>query len=198
MGWDVGHENMGADGVSSWMLAVEDKDYPWGDIADAEDLRSFAFQTLIQVVRDPWTALPSIVLENRCAPERRSLAFRRRHIAAELGLELDDIYADEAQPTLEQELELAAHTYLAWHRICVQRRPTLTLVIEGDLAVLAPFNRTGWDTAAAGELPRNANKPYQGVVQRKPLTTMTAAEIDRLGPELRGALLELRRQYGYA
>ena len=32
MGYDVCHENMGKDGISSWMLAVKSSDYPWGNI----------------------------------------------------------------------------------------------------------------------------------------------------------------------
>ena len=62
MGHKVGHEKMRLNGVSSWMLAVEDVKYPWGD--DINKNR-FYFKNIIHIVRNPINAIPSIILENK-------------------------------------------------------------------------------------------------------------------------------------
>jgi hypothetical protein len=62
MGYNVGHENINEEGVSSWMLCVDDEKYPWGDI---KDKFRYYFENIIHVVRNPFDAIPSIILENK-------------------------------------------------------------------------------------------------------------------------------------
>ncbi len=118
-GLDVGHERLGANGISSWMFAVDDDPYPFARNRGAELRRDKQFATVIQHVRNPADAIPSIMVENRHSPV--SYQFRRRHILKELGIDLDS-YPDE--------LERAGVSYLAWNRLIERMNPQLVVQVE--------------------------------------------------------------------
>jgi hypothetical protein len=56
LGRDVGHERMGVDGISSWCMAVQATEAPWGP-SRHERLR---FDVILQQVRNPTLAIPSM------------------------------------------------------------------------------------------------------------------------------------------
>jgi hypothetical protein len=68
-GWDVGHERIGADGISSWMWAVESSDVPWGAARVGE------FENVLHILRNPAACVSSVAYV-----ERASEDWRRRYI----------------------------------------------------------------------------------------------------------------------
>ncbi|NEO35141.1 MAG: hypothetical protein F6J90_01995 [Moorea sp. SIOASIH] len=83
LGFDIGHEKLGQDGVSSWLMAVKDLNAPWGDNSSSYYVK---FNYLILYVRNPQDALPSILLENEV---ERSLNFRRNYILRQLDFDIN-------------------------------------------------------------------------------------------------------------
>ena len=113
MGYKIGHENMGRDGTSSWLLAVKDNKYPYGNVINIE---SYKFEKIIHVVRNPFDAIPSIILENKYSPSNKSYNFRRKHINNVFNINLPEI--DINKITLLEDIEIAIKTYIYWNKLC--------------------------------------------------------------------------------
>ena len=63
MGIDVGHEVMGEDGTVNWTYLIEnEKPFNW----IAEPRSSYEFDIFVHLVRDPFTAIPSIFFTETC------------------------------------------------------------------------------------------------------------------------------------
>jgi hypothetical protein len=56
LGMDVRHEQMGADGIATWCMAVESDDSPWGG-----GRRGVHFKTILHQVRHPLKVIPSLL-----------------------------------------------------------------------------------------------------------------------------------------
>ncbi|CUH70096.1 Glycosyltransferase family 25 (LPS biosynthesis protein) [Thalassovita autumnalis] len=69
MGFDIGHETDGVDGVASWMMSVDDPKNPWAGHPIAERRSNLFWDHCLHVVRNPMTALPAITRENQYAPK---------------------------------------------------------------------------------------------------------------------------------
>lgn len=163
LGLDVGHEQLGRDGISSWMFAVDADDNPYALDAAARTRRALAWKHLVMPVRDLATAAPSVMRDSEHAPP--SYAFRRQHILRLTGLDLD---------TLATPLERAVRSVTSWMRIVLAQQPALWFRIEDPPEALRDFliqaglcgpeaRAVVLDTAAV-----NADKPYQGVRRPKP------------------------------
>ncbi len=81
LGIQVGHERLGRHGICSWMHAIEDISLPYS----APFVPIGSFQTTIAFVRNPFDAIPSIMLENTRAS---SFDFRRFHIYRLLDVDI--------------------------------------------------------------------------------------------------------------
>jgi GR25 family glycosyltransferase involved in LPS biosynthesis len=189
-GLDVGHERMGAHGISSWMFAADDEEYPFAANPEAQTRRDKHFAVIIEHVRNPAEAIPSIIVENENSAA--SYQFRRRHLLGELGFDLDSA----AHP-----VERAALALLGWHTLITRLQPQLTVRIEDGEDALRRFLVTrGFVSDAfhpAALPPKNANtrKPYQGVIIEKP--ALQAADWAGISPGTRERLQEFCRQHGY-
>ena len=114
LGCNVGHERLETDGLCSWINAVEDCNPLSGaPVAFASD-----FAATLLYVRDPETAIPSIIVEDS---NGRSFAFRRFHVFRELGVDI----AEYREPAAR-----AVASYLAWTKIVERRKPLATLHVE--------------------------------------------------------------------
>jgi len=153
MGYKVGHENMDYDGVSSWMLAVKDDIYPYGNIINID---KYKFENIIHLIRNPFDAIPSIILENKYTPNNKSYNFKIQHIKNILGIKMQEI--DFNNITLKDEIELAIKTYLYWNKICELNNPTLVCKIE-EIEPLEVFNT---NKIIINTMPKNSNKLYNG------------------------------------
>jgi hypothetical protein len=163
LGLDVGHEKLGADGISSWMFAVEAEDNPYAQDEVARTRRALAWKHLVMPVRDLATAVGSVMRDSMHAPP--SYQFRREHILRLSGLDLEQI----ATP-----LERAVHSVTTWTRIVLALEPALWFRIEDQHLRLRDFlvdARLCPPECRAVEIdtaPVNANKAYRGVHYPKP------------------------------
>jgi hypothetical protein len=161
LGVDVGHETDGVDGISSWMFAVEADENPWARHPAARTRRAFHWHHMIQCVRDPATAVPSIMRENAHAPA--SYDFRRDHILRGTGTDLD---------SFKTEAERALASLCLWNKIIRAQSPAFTFRIEADAGALQDFlTASGFELDQEAELdltPANANKRYKGQTYDKP------------------------------
>lgn len=188
-GLQIGHEDDGKDGISSWMFAVDAEENPWALSPVARTRRALHWDTLIQVVRDPATAIPSIIRENRHAPA--SYDFRRTHIVAETGTDLD---------SFESEADRAVASLCLWNRIIRDQSPAFVCRIESDHAALAEFlSGAGYAVSVPNDLdltPANADKAYKGKRHAKP--DLSPDDWSALSERAQSLLAEYCTAYGYS
>lgn len=188
MGYDVGHEQMKKDGTSSWLLAVNDVEYPWGDV---NELNKYHFENIIHIVRNPFNAIPSIILENnlvhKISPNNASYMFRRKHIKLIFGI---DLPKEINKMNLMDQLEIAIITFLLWNKICEMKNPNIICKIE-NIKPIQIFNKNGVkiDTCA-----QNRNED-RSVYVKKP--TITKKMWENVHPELLKILEIFCHKYNY-
>lgn len=189
-GMAVGHEAMESDGISSWMFAVYDDHNPYyfDDLAKS---RLFTyFKHLVVHVRDPRTAIPSIINENLYSSE--SYKFRRKHILDQNQVDLDGFHC---------EVERAAASLINWTDIIARQEPDLIYRIEDQATELMIFlKQQAMSTKTLEEvaLPSkktNSDKPYKGIVYPKPM--ITKDDILKIDKVLLARLNEYCVTYGY-
>jgi hypothetical protein len=125
-GMEIGHEMMGRHGMASWMFAVDDLVAPFGRGYGLAPMNC-SFKMVIQHLRDPFDAAPSIMIENKVGP---SLVYRRQHIMDAFGFDIT---------SLERPLDRAVASYLFWNKIVELRQPKFVFRIEKDLDRLGQF-----------------------------------------------------------
>lgn len=106
-GYDIGHEKMGKDGISSWMFAVEDKQV-FGDKSLYR--KDFTFDIVIMSMRNPL----DIVCSTYYTASDLSLIFRKKHINLE-GI---------------NKLEMTVKSVLEWYKIIESQKPNLKLYVD--------------------------------------------------------------------
>jgi tetratricopeptide (TPR) repeat protein len=117
LGVEIGHERIDAAGICGWMHAVEDLNMPY----KAPAIDDLSFSATLAYVRDPETAIPSIILENGGG---QSFGFRRFHVARQLGIDI----ARHRDP-----IARAVDSYLCWMRIVDRQNPLAILRVESLL-----------------------------------------------------------------
>lgn len=190
LGFDVGHERAGADGISSWMFGADAERNPYALDKVAEKRADLHWDFLLHVVRDPATAIPSIMRENRWAPP--SYEFRRTQILKQTGFDLD---------TCKSELEKAVFSLVYWSRMILEMGPDQVLRLEDAHKSLRRFliqNRliTDSDPTELETTPVNANKLYKGV--RHPLPEVTKQDWRGLSAKARDELNWYCNTYAYS
>jgi len=189
-GLDVRHEEMGDDGISSWMFAVEDDENPWAKNKYALSSRYTVFDYVIHHVRDPSSAIPSIVRENTRSVV--SYQFRRKHIEQALAIDID------RYPT---DLEKATASFLYWNRIIEKLNPDISVRVEDceeDIfRLLSAHNLTDVDKPLQDVVEKtcNADKLYKGVRYAKPV--IVEHDWAMICDELKEELMKFCVEYGY-
>lgn len=186
---DVGDEYVGAHGISSWMMAVDDRHNPYAGDELGRSRRNLAWDWLFLVVRDIKSAVPSVIVENEHAAD--SYAFRRKHIRKQLGIDLDD--APDA-------LGKAILSLSCWSRIVLAQSPHFVFRIEDQQNEFRDFLVAhGVAPSAAATLDVNENvnarKPYAGVTYEKPHIAFDVW--GRLGSDLKDHVTWYSQQFGY-
>lgn len=190
MGMDVGHEKMGADGISSWMFAVFDEQNPYAGDQLAESRYFKWFRHVVQHVRDPRNAIPSIVRDTLYAA--KALDFRRKHIQLQFDVDICSYSA---------VLEQAVASLVFWNKIIEIQKPDFVYRVEDEEARLWSFSGEVSLTDRSfqeGELPGkdiNKDKPYSGVIRKKP--EISDFEIGKIDPGLLALLNGHCLKYGY-
>lgn len=163
-GLDVGHEADGADGICSWMFAVNKKaPYSKDSIASLRD--GLSWSGLICVTRNPLEAIPSIMDDNIYAPP--SYEFRRQAIRDQFDIDLNH---------LATNFQRAVASYAYWYKILLQQTSLVFRIEEGprgladqllgiDSAEFVSMISGNQIIADPGRV--NSNKRYKGVVREK-------------------------------
>jgi len=188
-GLDIGHEKMGNDGIVSWMFTVKDLFNPFFQDEYAKSRYFTSFEHTIMCVRDPLTAIASIVRENTDA--EISLAFRRKHILKEFKIDI---------AAIESPFEMAIASYYYWSKINLNNKPELIVRIEYDDKKLFEYvEKCGYPVQYISEKlpPKNINsdKKWKGKITPKPKIDQSGwLEIDK---KYRSMLNELCGMFGY-
>ena len=153
MGYNVGLDNMKKNGICSWMLAVEDEKYPLGKVNNKS---RYFFQNIIHIVRNPFDAIPSIILQNKNSSNNTSYNFKKKHIKQQLGIDLPHSNNTESI----YEIELAIKTFIYWNKICENLKPDLICQIE-NISSLQKFNKNkDINHKTYNDREENINKKY--------------------------------------
>lgn len=187
MGYDVKHQEMGEHGISSWMLAVDDDNYPWGTVKKKKS--RFYFKNIIHIVRNPFDAIETIILENKYSPNNKSYKFRQKHIKKILNIDLPEV--DINNITLLDEIELSIKTFIYWNVICELSNPQIICKIE-DITPLQKFNKKNVNI---NKIIFNKNKKYCGIQYKKPIITIDLYE--KISDNLKFKLDQFCKKYNY-
>lgn len=189
LGLDIGHETDGSDGVSSWMMSVDDPENPWAGHPIASSRSRLHWDFCVHPVRKITDAIPSIMREDQYAPVSKD--FRRRHILKLCGVDLAGCKSD---------FEHAVQSLVCWSRIIHATRPDLHFRIEEDAEILLDFLRTkGIDVSVKpGDLvlsPVNENKLYKG--KRYPKPDISREDWDALPEQIWQGVVWYCETFGY-
>ena len=157
---DVKGEAVGKNGISSWMLAVDDKWSPYGDDTLGRSRRNLSWDWHILVVRDLNTAVPSVMIENKYAEQ--SFLYRRKHILRKFDYDL---------AVSGDEITAAVLSIIFWTKIILEQSPALAFRIEDEQYKLKEFvlRTLGMDDRSAEDIHANAQKSYDGTKHTKPI-----------------------------
>ncbi|MDW8518559.1 hypothetical protein [Priestia flexa] len=109
-GYNVGHETMGKDGISSWMFAVDDNQV-YGEIGLTR--KDFEFDYVIMNIRDPISIVSStFYTENTATP---SLEYRKKHINLS---------------HVQNEIDLSVKSVLGWYSIIEKQNPDIVIKVD--------------------------------------------------------------------
>ncbi|MBK8816396.1 MAG: hypothetical protein IPN42_13245 [Methylococcaceae bacterium] len=189
LGVDVNHEWFGANGICSWLYVVKDLNMPTLGSHIINPYASYAtdFDYTLAYVRNPFDAIPSILLENWV---ERSYNFRRNHIIDQLGIDLDDYKSD---------LERAIASFLLWNKITQLKNPVETFKVENCVEAVHAFlvnNRLVHETIDIStiDIATNANSTSsRGIVKPE----IPDDGYKRIADHLRTDLIAFCDQYGY-
>ena len=161
LGIEVGHEAMQRDGISSWMFVADD-DCPWALNKEARTRKFKYFKHVIHHVRDPHTAIASIMRDNTHAP--KSYDYRRKHILQSLNVDLD---------SFENNFTRAVASYVYWNEIIMLQQPSIRFRVEDEAEKLKEHlaNTEEFQLLDEPVYPNNlinSNKLYQGKSIEKP------------------------------
>ena len=186
-GFEVGHERMMEDGIVSWLCVVDDLNPPrW-----TESIRNAEFDHTILYVRDPYNAVPSIILENGMG---RSFNFRRQHILRAKNIDIADF---------DTSIARAVASMLCWTDMAMDLDPDAVVQVEDGDAQVGRFIASMPDLGGRsrrsnpGELPKDINATSQQVrfcVTKPNLSTRDWHSLDR---QLFDQLSEFCEQFGY-
>lgn len=191
MGLQINHESIGRDGICSWLFAVQDLNMPTFQTGlDPTLSYRTDFNYKIAYIRNPYAAIPSLLIEN-CHADQRSYNFRRSHILDRLDVDLNDY---------QNDLERAAASYVFWNQIVWMAEPERIFKVEDcvlpvhDYLVEKKLIPQKFDTSKI-QLSQSMNSTSQrGHTKRKVLL----ADWDRITPELRASIERIAERYGYA
>lgn len=166
-GLEVGHERAGRHGISSFALAVDGPDGPWGPAR-----RRYRFERVIHIVRDPVAAIASFATMGP-----RAWQYFNAYI-----------YAPPSLPVVHR----GALAWVGWNRLIEAQPHDVRLRVE-DAATALPalLHSWGWPAVRRGPLPpSNTNTRPHG-----PLTWSDIE--DALPPDLFAELAAMAARYGY-
>ncbi len=192
VGLDVGHEKLEKDGIVSWMFAT-DNDAPWALNEGARTRRFKYFEHVIHHVRNPRSAIPSILRDDEHS--EASHQFRRHGILDAFSVDIDDY---------ETPLARAVASFVYWNKLVAEQRPNVVYRVEDEEDKLIQYLvKHGVIEASEVRVEKlqlpdknvNADKAYQGKRYEKP--TVDDSDYFRLPEILLKDLNAYCHHYGY-
>ena len=170
-GFDVGHEEVGQDGISSWWLAPPDgvnKYFARRDIPRS----ALEFDYLVVCTRNPVAAVASIAFT-----EGESLDYRKKWVP--------EIEAGQSP------VEKAVISYVGWYRILLDQGPDLVVQVERAVDPVARFLK------GEGFSPEEPDRYPRKNVNSRPHRDLTVGEIADQAPDRMEDLTRLAERFGY-
>lgn len=153
-GLDIGHEQLGRDGICAWQFAASSDSYPYISNRQASSDFFVHADHWFLYARNPISAIPSLIVENQKAP--LSYAFRRDAIYEDSGVNLDDFAAP---------VERAARAYAHWYLLALKRKPKAVLRVENFLEdCRLHIGGHEFQDVALEASERGSGKPYLRVI----------------------------------
>jgi Flp pilus assembly protein TadD len=171
LGFQIGHEKVEANGISSWMLVATSEVAPFGFDLYAKNPGFIYPKKRILVARPLPVSLPSQIMEN--TKNIQSFAFRRKLIQERWKYDL----AQNAN-----QISRAILSYFLWYRLCLETE-VHAIVRIGDVAGLAKsfglpdVSPQEEQALVAKTIGVNKNKAYHG--QRYERTQIDLADLLR-------------------
>lgn len=186
-GLDVRHEEIGADGIVSWMQVARRAAGPWGDtLADyPPGTRQFL------VARSPLASLNSVATENQ---QIRSIGFRSQVIWDRCGIDLFVWTNQTAGEGVYDFFGWAVMSLAYWYQICLEDKPEIVFRIErpGDDVLLSDL--TGRRIAREGKhVWQNRYGPHK----KSGRLEYSMDELRRVPAQHLGKLIEVTDRLGY-
>lgn len=188
-GVNIGHEELLDDGISSWMFATYDE-CPWALNEGAKTRQFKYFKRIVMHVRDPRTAIPSIMRDNKHS--EASYQFRRKHI-------LKHFYIDIAKTG--DDFTQAVASYIYWNKLVLEQGPDIVFRVEDEGDKLVSFLAGIADGIHEGDVNYpskdvNANKKYNGKLVGKP--NIEVVRFSKLPANMLTELNMLCEKFGYS
>lgn len=117
----IGHEIMGKDGVSCWVYAVDGETvFDW--IKHPREY--YKFENTIHVIRDPFTAIPSIAFTETLTSEPEDKNLKNRWLSTQFRERILKI------PDESSLVERATLSFLGWNELIEKQKPGAVFRIE--------------------------------------------------------------------
>jgi len=189
LGHPIGHETLKEKGMASWVHAAYDYHIPFFDKKQNHTISRYELSVkhLLLLVRDPKTAIPSIIIENRV---NESYNYRRFHILKERGIDLD---------AYDNYIEKAIVSYIEWIAIIEAQKPDGVIRLEQiEQDVLAYFSEQSIHYTVDYNLEQinNKNKTVDKFGIAKPV--LTKDDYATVSPIIIEQLCSFCLQYGYS
>ena len=177
LGCEVGHEEMGAAGTSSWMFAAVADAVPY--TTDGTTSLDLDFERVIHVVRSPEKVIASMAFTS--LPDSKSTNFMSRYIRLDTSVGV---------------IEQAVQTWLGWNKLISARRPDARIKVEEAMQVL-PDLLLRWGLLK--DPPKlESVKPPPSDYNKRPHRPLTWREIaEQIPAGLFGEAVEYAREIGY-
>jgi hypothetical protein len=169
-GYSIGHESVQNHGISSWLWAVKSPVVPFG-----QPRANLEIQHLLQVVRDPWAVVSSLVTGEKM--DQRVVGFMRQYVYIDMT----------ADPSAQ-----AAYMVIGWNKLIQAQAPELVLQAEKAANSLMDWlPRRGYRISRRYKLPpKDYNTKHQS----------HALDLELMNNWPKGLLQAFRdhyQQYGY-
>lgn len=168
-GYDVTHEKLGKNGISSWMFAVYGRNVPF--TFDGSAHKGNCWKNIIHIVRDPLKTISSVVFT-----ESASLAWRRQFV----------LIKKDSSP-----IEQAVESFIGWNKLIKSWEPDVILQAESAERNLPLFlQKRGYNTKPNCDIAKNNNS--------RPHPHLTLSQIkNEIQPSLFNELVEWANEYNY-
>ena len=170
-GYDVGHEVVGKDGISSWCWGAPPGPVPYG-----QEKGEHKYGFLIQVVREPWAVISSCVT-TYIAADPATIDFMRKSI--------------ELPPPGSPALEMATAMLCRWQDFISRQHPALVVQVEQAPEIITRFLVRHDYEIHGGELPATDTNTRDNSLE------LDRSGVSKLPSDLRRELNFYCWKYGY-